>query len=245
MRNQFSRIAGGTLLVVALFLAIFSPGKSNFSIIHFYFFLTCFTCGILLLTGMIGTHPMAAAARRAAIRTGARRNGPLCRVPEQIFPYAGSMFNRRMVAGICVLIGFSLTGLGFFIAWVLPSKGFENLLAGMPCVAAGILCLWISIRYPERHLRTTPESIMLKGYFRTILMPWQNIVALIAREHSVLIAGGFVSTGIIYSLYSEHGKLWFSSNLPGSERLASLVADATGLTWDSLSSVGNKSGSQS
>jgi hypothetical protein len=232
MRDWMPRIAGVALLVCGLVLLIFSPAK--FSTAHLLLFLACFVSGILLITGIIGTHPTAAGLRREAIKGGIRRPGPLCHVPEQVFPYANSPLKKSLVTIVCAAIGLSLACLGIFLMWVFHSKAADGVLTGVIPLAGGILCLWIAVRYPSVRLQVNPGGITLRGYFRTVQMPWETILALIARNHYVLTAGGFAPTGILYSLYSPHSKLWFSSQLPGSERLASLVAEATGLTWNSI-----------
>ncbi len=181
---------------------------------------------------MIGTHPLAARLRRAAVRTVPLRMGPLCPVPEQMFPYAGSPYKRRLVACTCFVIGLCLTGLGILVVYFFPSRAVDIIPAGIPLWACGILCLWIAIRYPTRYIQVTPQAITLKGYFQSVTMPWQGVLALIAEKHFILCFGGFVSAGVMYSLYSGRLKLSFSSHLPGSERLASLVSEATGLTWN-------------
>lgn len=230
MRDNLSRIAGWALLVCALVLLILSP--PGFSIIHLYAFIFCFACGCLLAAGMLGTDPAASRLRRKALETVTPRTGPLTHVPEQLFPYAGSPRNRKLAASICFVLGLGLIGLGVWTVSSLPFKAPDHILAGVPLWAFGILCIWISIRYPTRSIQVAPRGIALQGYFRTVAMPWQSVLALTAREHFVLSAAGFLSTGVLYSLYSDRHKLSFSSFLPGSERLASLVAEATGLTWN-------------
>jgi hypothetical protein len=158
--------------------------------------------------------------------------GPLCQIPEQSFPYAGSPFKGKLAAGICFVMGLSLGSLGILVIFIIPSRGAERILAGIPLVGFGIICIWISTRYATRYIQVTPQGITLKGYFRTVAMPWQSILALTAREHFVLTVGGFLNTGVIYSLYSDRRKLSFSSHLPESGRLVSLVVEATGLAWN-------------
>jgi hypothetical protein len=152
--------------------------------------------------------------------------------PEQLFPYAGSSLKKKLATGISFVLGLGLAGLGVLIASRLPLKTADYILAGLPLWACGILCIWISIRYPTRCIQVTPQGITLKGYFRTVAMPWQSVLALTAREHFVLTVGGFLTTGVLYSLYSDRRKLTFSSHLPENARLASLVTEATGLTWN-------------
>jgi hypothetical protein len=231
VRNNLSRIAGWALLACAVALLIFSP--PGFNILHFYAFIFCFVCGFLLASGMIGTDPLAARLRREMIETGTSRTAPRIHVPEQSFPYAGSPRKRKWATGICFLMGLGLTGLGVLIAFSIRSKAGDRILAGIPLWACGLLFIWISIRYPTRSIQVTPEGITLYGYFRTVAMPWPSVLVLTAREHFALIVGGIISTGVLYSLYSDRCKLSFSSQLPGSERLASIVVEATGLTWNS------------
>jgi hypothetical protein len=229
VRDNLSRIAGWVLLAFALILVIFSP--SDFNIVHFYMFLFCFTGGILLVIGMIGTHPRAARLRRTASQAAMSRTRPLCHVPEQVFPCAVPVFHRRVVTGICALIGISMVGLGLFMMRVFPSTAVDSFLAGIPPLVCGIFSLWISFRYSSMYVRVTPQGITRKGYFCTVALPWQNVLVLIAGEKTVI---GFLPIGAIYSLYSENRKLWFPGSLPGSDRLIPLVAEATGLTWNSV-----------
>jgi hypothetical protein len=121
-----------------------------------------------------------------------------------------------------------MIGLAIWIIALYPLKAADGILASLPLWACGILGLWISIRYPTRRIQVTPQGITLKGYVRTITMPWQSVLALTAREHFV----GFVSMGVMYSLYSARRKLSFASKIPGSERLAGLVTEVTGLNWN-------------
>jgi hypothetical protein len=230
VRDNLSRITGGALLVTALALLIFSP--PGFNIIHFYFFLACFVCGILLIMGFIGTHPSAARIRRTWGQTAALRRAPPGQVSEKLFPYATSPLKAKAATAICFAIGLGSIGLGVLIARQYPGKTAESLLAGSPLCASGILCLWIGICYPGRYIQVKPEGITIRGYFRTATLPWQSVRVLIAREHFVLTIGGFFSTGILYSIYSDCQKVSFSSQIAGSERLVSLVADATGLAWN-------------
>jgi hypothetical protein len=218
------------LLLCALVLLILSP--PGFNIIHFYLFLACLVCGFLLATGMLGTDPLASKLRRIAAPSAESRTQSLGSVPEQVFPFASSPSKGKWAAGICLAAGLALIGLGILIAIVYPSKLAERILAGIPLLGCGILCIWIAACYPTRYIQVTPQSITLKGYFRTVTMPWQNVLVLTARKHFVLSVGGFIPTGILYSLYSKHHKLVFSSQIPGSERLVPLVAQTTGLTWD-------------
>jgi hypothetical protein len=234
MRDHLPRIAGVILLVCALFLFILSAAGTHFSIPIFYLFIACSVCGILLVSGLVGTHPVAAKLRREARQNATLRQGPLCAVSEQVFPYAGSSWKRHLVVVICAVMGLGLLCLGSLMVWSFPSSGFDRLLAPMPLWIVGILCLWLSFRYSNMCVRVTPQGITIKSHFRTATMRWEDILSLIAREHHALIVGGFVSTGIQYSLYSKSDKLWFTSQLPGCDQLVSLVAEATGLTWNSI-----------
>jgi hypothetical protein len=231
VRDNVSRIAGWVLLVCVFVLLLFSP--PGFSIIHFYAFLFCAAYGFLLATGMIGTDPSAIRIRRKMRDVPPLRTGSLCNVSEQSFPYAASPYHRKLGAIICFILGLGLTALGVLLALFFHLKASEGILAGIPPFCCGILLIWISIRYPTRYIQVTSQGITLIGYFRTIAMPWQSVLVLSARKHFILIpSGGFVATGILYSLYSDRRKLSFSSQIPGSERLTSLVAEATGLTWN-------------
>jgi hypothetical protein len=68
-----------------------------------------------------------------------------------------------------------------------------------------------------------------------VRLDWKDIVALNVREHHVLSLVGHVPralpAGTIYSVYSLQQKLNFTGGLPGTARLASIISQGTGLSW--------------
>jgi hypothetical protein len=231
MRDRLPRIIGGILLFFSFILLIFSPDKAHFSILHFYLFLVCFALGMLSIVGLIGSHPIATRMRREAALTGTGRTTPPINVREQVFPYAVPGFKRSAAAILCAVIGLALIGLGLFMASAFPSKGADRIVAGIPAFAAGALCLWIAIRYPSRYIRITSREITVAGYFRMVTIRWQDVVALVAREHYIFSAGVFAPLGVTHFIYSMKSRTWYSSRIPESARLTAIISQTSGLPW--------------
>jgi hypothetical protein len=161
MGAYLPRIVGTFLLVCSLLLIVFSPPAPQFSIPHFFLFLACFVCGVLLVIGILGTHPIVARLRHQASEIGALRKCPLSVITEQVFPFAASPLRRRLVTALCAAIGLSMISLGFLLLRFLPGSSGDRILAGTPPWIGGILCLWISIRYPNMYIQIMPLGEVL------------------------------------------------------------------------------------
>jgi hypothetical protein len=233
MKNYLPRIAGSLLLVCAFVLLVTAPPKEQFSIANLFFFLACLVFGYLLLAGYIGTHPIAAGLRREPRPDGPARTGPLCYVHAQTFPFSTHSKSRMILLGLCVLMGLAMFALGWFVAHAFPTGG---IWIGMPLFLGAAICVYSPLRHWSMYVKLDPQGITARLYFRKVAIRWEDVVALIARKHSVLLpgAGGlgaFGQLGIIYSIYSHKSKIDFTQDVPEADRLISILTAATGLKW--------------
>jgi hypothetical protein len=228
MKNYLLRIAGVLLLIAALLLLVLAPPKENFSFANFYGFLACLVYGFLLVAGYVGTHPIAARLRREAALGSRTRPESLCHVPDKIFLYGGRSWGRVLAVGGCVVLGLALIGFGTVIAWVTPLAASEKILSALPLWIGGLICIWVPVRQLGMFVKIDNQGITARLYFRTVKYDWSEVVALLAREHSLPVIG---PTGIVYSVYSQRSKLYFTYSLQGAAQLAAIVPEATGLSW--------------
>jgi hypothetical protein len=227
MRHYLPRILGICLLICALVLLMRMPPKEQFSVAAFYAFLACLAVGFLLTIGFLGTAPPASRLRAQAA-AGTSRPGPLCHVPEQVFSYASHSWGRVMATAVCVIIGVLMVALGVFIAMALPLSALDRSIAWLPGGIAGASCIWVPLRHLRMYVRTGPESIRARLYFRTVSISWEEIVALTVRNDYI---PPFGSLGTTYSVYSRNARIDFTDRLKGASQLAATVSQATGLSW--------------
>jgi hypothetical protein len=233
MRDYMHRILGGVLLILAFILLLLAPPRERFSVISLYAFLACLVSGYLLICGYFGTHPVASRLRREASPSGSARPGPLCHIPEQVFPAVQSGWRTNLAAGICSVMGLALIALGLILAHAFP---LDHGLVGLPLWIAGALCIWCPLRQMAMYIRVDPQGMHARTYFRTTTLSWADVVALTKAKHSIFLPGPVLIPTIgqldtVYSIYSLRGKIDFSARHPGSAQLVSLVSNATGLTW--------------
>jgi hypothetical protein len=132
-----------------------------------------------------------------------------------------------------VVIGLALFVLGFLLNHYLVN---DHWLAGLPPWAAGIFCIYCPLRQRFMFVKLDDRGITARQYFRTTHIGWQDILALIRREHWSLFAGPAylpvaASLGTVYSVYSGRKRLDFTSHMIDADRLASVIASASGLSW--------------
>jgi len=228
MKDHLPRIAGVFLCVAALVLLVLAPPKERFSAANFYAFLVCLVCGFLLVAGYVGTHPTAARLRREVGISGRTRPGPLGPVSDQIFRYGGSSRSRALVVGLCVTLGLALIGFGIVLSLVTPLVASERIVLALPLWIAGLICIWVPIRQLGMFVKIDHQGITARLYFHTVKCDWGEVVALIARDHHLLLLN---STGIVYSVYMQRSSLYFTNRLQGAAQLAAIVSQATGLPW--------------
>ena len=233
MKDYLSKIAGILFFVVAFVLLVTAPQREQFSAPHLFGFLIFLIFGFLLVAGYIGTHPAASRLRREAPPDIAFRPIPLCDVPAQTFRFTRHSRGQILLISLCVALGFALLLLAWVVSRAFPSDG---VWIGMPLVIAAVLCIWCPLRQWGMYIRVDPQGITGRLYFRTIAMTWEDVVALIAREHSIVFPGthGFGaigSLGKIYSVYSRKAKIDFTRHLTEADQLISILEAATGLQW--------------
>jgi hypothetical protein len=189
----------------------------------------CLVAGILLLQGLIGGDPLAAQLRREAVRAGPRHVTAARDVPERVFRYGAA--RRTLATTIVVALGVLLFVLGCLAALLFPGVLADRVAVAAPLLVAGALMGWIAGRYPTLYVKVDPDGVEARMYFRSVRMPWADIVALIAREHHALVQSGFVSAGIVYSVYAPRTKLYFTDRLESRGELLDLLARTTSLEW--------------
>jgi hypothetical protein len=227
------RILGGVSLLAAFVTLLMAPPKPAFSIVNLYLFITFILLGTLLIMGLIGPHPIAIRRRREARRTPAtsrpRGAGDL---PEQVFAYCPSLSGGRIFAtAVSVLAGLLAIGIGGYVAWGIAGSWPFRLAAGFPVWMGGLIALWVPLRHLTMYVKIDANGLESRGYLRTATIRWEDVVALVAREHHMLVFGGFVSLGTVYTVYAQRGQLAFVSRLPHVAELAALISDRTGLQW--------------
>jgi len=225
MRHYFPRILGSFLLICALVLLVRMPPKEQFSVAAFYAFLACLAVGFLLLIGFVGTMPRASRLREQAA-AGTSRTGPLCLVPEQVFPYATHSWGQILATVACVIIGVLMLALGVFVAMALPLSALDRCIAWLPGGIAGAFCIWVPLRQLRMCVKVSPQGMRARLYFRTVSIGWEEVVALTVRENYL---PPFGSLGTTFSVYSRKARIDFTDRLKGAGQLAAIVASATGL----------------
>ena len=233
MRDYLSRIAGAVLLVSAFLLLLLAPPKGQFSALNFFAFLICLVLGYFLAAGYVGTHPVAARLRRGARLAGSSRPVPPCNIPAETFPITNHSKGRILIISLCAVLGLSL-----LVSGTLAARAFAagRGSIGLPFYLAAALCFWCPLRQWSMYVRVDPQGITARSYFRTVSMKWEDVVALIAREHHVFLPGahsvGMIGQlGTIYSVYSRKTRIDFTHHVPGADRLISILGAATGLEW--------------
>jgi hypothetical protein len=233
MRDYLSRIAGALLLISAFVLLLLAPPKGQFSVLNFFAFLTCLVLGYLVAAGYVGTHPIAARLRREARLAGSFRPVPLCSIPSETFPITKHSKDRILIISLCAILGLLLLVSGTLVSRAFATRGW---LVALPLYLAAALCFWCPLRQWSMYVRVDPQGITARSYFRTLSVKWEDVVALIAREHHIFLPGAHsVGTigqlGTIYSIYSRKTKIDFTQHVPGVDRLISILGAATGLEW--------------
>jgi hypothetical protein len=149
-------------------------------------------------------------------------------VPDQVFRYAERTGSRILMTCMLVVLGLSLVALGVLLACVTPLQMRERIFVGIPPGIAGAICIWCPLRQLDNYIRVNPQGIKARLYFQTVEFHWEEIVALVARSHYL---PPFGSLGVVYSIYAQKSKLYFTHRLPGAKQLADIASCATGLQW--------------
>jgi hypothetical protein len=227
MRHYLPRVLGALLLAAALILLVLAPPAGQFGIFHLYGFLACLVVGILLIIGLIGTHPAASRLRLQA-EAGIGRTGPLCPVTARIFSYTNKSAGQLTATALCLLLGLSLVALGLIVAGRFPGSTLSRIMVGFPPLIGGMIAIWFPTRQLGMFVKVDHQGITARLYFSSIRMPWAEIVALVVRENEFPMFGRLSTT---CTIYSQQTRIDFTDRLPGWTQLADLIEQATGLTW--------------
>ena len=233
MKDHATRILGGVLIVSGLIILFGAP--EELGIAKLFLFLFCFVPGVLLLQGLIGRDPLAAKIRREALTAARAPDAALPEVPEQVFRYCTNPLRRTLVTLLCLGLGTGLLAAGCWVVRVMPGGLGMRILTAWPMLAFGPFLWWYVFRFRSLYIKVDTRGVEARLYFRTVMIPWTEIVALIAREyHTVFIAGAMpvpLSAGTVYSVYSQRARLSFSGGLESYGELAGLLSRVTRLEW--------------
>jgi hypothetical protein len=238
--DHYPKLLAALFLSAAIYFFVTAPPKDNFSIANCLSFISCLTVGGLLGFGAIGPDSVAMRRRRAARRAEPIRNAVVVHdVPERIFYYCPTLAWKRVV----MLVAMSLLGLGIFcmgalaaICWKNPGEwGVRLTLLLMNSVSACI-AIYFPWRQGSMYVRIDSRGIESRGYFRTVTMPWEDVVALVAKKIIVpffyCTAATMLDAGDEFRVYSQTDVLRFVPRLPAAEDLRRIISAETGMVWN-------------
>jgi len=239
MGKHAQTLLGTLILVCGLVIFCVEPPES-FRVAHILAWILCWTTGLLLLFGLIGTHPIAAERRIAAERTDRRPTVPGSPVPTRDFRYGHRQWSRRAAAGFCMLLGFCLCAFGIGLTMWISRRDVAGIVVGAGLSIWGLVIADYGRRYLRVRIHIDDQGIEARLYYRTMRMHWDEVVALVRRRCSFpLLIGagsGFAAAGIqagtMHWVYSRRAKIWFSDQLTDADELADIIATATGLPWE-------------
>ena len=123
-----------------------------------------------------------------------------------------------------------MLALGVLLAMALPMSALDRSIVWLPEGIAGACCIWVPLRQLRMYVRIGPQGVRARLYFRTISIGWEEVVALNVRKNYL---PPFGLLGTTYSVYSRKGRIDFTDRLKGFAQLTAIVAQATGLSWQS------------
>jgi len=228
LRPYLFRVLGGILLFASVILLITAPPSGQFSAASLFGFLGCLVFGILLASGLVGTHPYAARARRQA--PAVPRRTPDAGRPsiEATFAYANRSARQKLSVGLCTALGLALLTLAAVVARQFPGRLADRVLVGISSLLGGLISIYFPLRQLKMFLKVGPAGIEARLYFRSISIAWDEIVALIERENYFPMFG---NVGTTFSIYTLRRRIDFTDRLTGWRELRDLVSRATGLEW--------------
>lgn len=235
IRNHRYPLLGMCVLAASVVL-LFVDFPGDWKVFHIVLFIAGWSVGCLLIWGVIGTHPLAAEARRVApsqpLPVAVNREA----IKPELFQYGTNRWRRGMVAGFVVVLGLGMATLGVVcgVAWH-AQPAWVGLAVGAGCITWGMLICDYGRRYLRVGIAVDDTGIRAQLYYRSIVIPWDEVVALIEMSCRVpmIFAGipAVVDAGVIYWVYSGNDKIWFSNSLVDGDRLRDIIAERTGLVW--------------
>ncbi len=231
MRDRASGIAGAVLLAVALVLLFVSPREFHLGFCAA--FMVCAVLGALLALGLVGTDPVGARLRREA-RSQARPGLRLAPdMPERIFRYGKSPAARWGSTIVCLVLGLGMVVLGVVSGWSLSGGLSERLVLAAFLGVFGLFIAWYGMRYNQLFVKVDAQGIEARMYFRTVKIPWEEVVGVVARHYWLIgwRTGGVLPIGTVYWVYAPRTKVNFTHGLESVEELTALICSITGLAW--------------
>ncbi len=126
----------------------------------------------------------------------------------------------------------------FGAGWVfraIPGSPLDRATAAFPLFLGAAVCGWCPVRWSGMYVKADRQGLTARLYFRTVSLRWEDVEVLVARERRtptlVLSVPLLVPLETVYTVYSRDSMLYFTARLPGKDRLAALIAEATGLRW--------------
>lgn len=221
MDLRLARLAGLLLLAAGFGVLVLAP--AGFSPVYLFGGLALLIASVPFLVGAIGTPRVVAHARVEAAERP-RRLAPV-KAPSRTF--------RRRVGwgGTWVLytlaVGLAVGSVVLALMWVGQTGPIALLALVAPMAGTAAFLVWYAWRYNSLWVRVGPRGVSARQYLRTVVMPWEEVVALTART---TIRG--MTT---YCIWSGRQRITFyAGGLDGAEELAAAVAAVTGLDWTEL-----------
>ncbi|NUQ65116.1 MAG: hypothetical protein HUU20_21845 [Pirellulales bacterium] len=225
MKYLLPRLLGAALLAVGLSLLILAP--KEFSPGHLFGGLACMVVGTLLTRGLIGTDLVAARLREEASHSDSPIGPGRRDVPPRVFRYGVSPRKRALATLVCAGLAAGLLAMGAFVLFTFPGNLGNRLLVAAPAFCTGLFLWWYIARHRNLDIKVDSHGLDARLFFRSTVIAWDEIVALIARRHY----WRGIYFGTVYSVYTRQDKLSFNDRLEGCDELVRLVSEVTGLEW--------------
>lgn len=232
--DQRQKVLGAFLVAVALAI-LFVDLPGGWKYLHLAAWTICWTLGLLLRGGFLGTHAAAVQGRRLGSRplplAGTATSKPLA---THVFRYGASRWRRAAAASVGVALGLGLLILG---AAIMATLEANPAWVGTACaITLGIWGLFLcdyARRYLRVCIRVDEEGIKSQLYYRSIQMRWDEVVAIVKDTSACpMVFSGVpvcLDAQTMYWVYSKDAKIWFSNQLVGGNSLAEILSQKTGL----------------
>jgi hypothetical protein len=238
--DHYPKILGLLFLLAALYFFVTAPPKENFSIVNCLSFISCFAVSNLLWFGAIGPDAIATRLRRAARQAkSVPAEKAVHNVPERTFYYCPKFtWKKALMLAVMIPLGLGFIGVGVFVFayWKNPGEwGFRLTFLALNAVSACI-AIYFPLRQLSMYVKVDSRGLQSRGYFRTVMMPWEDIVALVAKKiivpfiyYAVPVA---LDAGDEFRVYSQTDVLRFVPRLPQANELRNIISSETGMVWN-------------
>ena len=227
----------GVILLGAALTFLFMDFPGDWKYLHMAIFVSSFATGLLLVWGVIGTHPSAARSRRNPGRVQPEQTASCEPIKAQVFRYGASPWRRGAAVAVGVILGLGMIALGVFVgAAIQTPSGWVGPIFGAGCAVWGLILCDYARRYLQVGIHVDEEGIKARLYYRSTDIRWDEVVSLIKQTCTapMALAGMPVvlNAGTLYLVYSKDAKIWFSNGLVGGDLLAEIIAKRTGMSWE-------------